>query len=338
MAAWDWNIPNDQIIWNDQFYLMAGLEPDNEAKSSEFYFSVIHPDDLPVVKRELANAINKTDAYRAVFRIKRADSGKISWMRAFGRIVARANGKATRMVGVMYDITESKVAEQQKDEFIGIASHELRTPVTSIKVYAEALQEKFEILKDADSAELMRKLNVQVDRLEDLIKDLLDTTRIAEGGLSFELEDFDLNEVIKEEVEDVQRLTQKHKIVLQLSELPQIKADRERIMQVLTNLLSNAVKYSPKGGDILVGSAKENGFVKVSVRDRGMGISKAWQGRIFDRFFRVNNPMLQIYSGMGLGLYISAGIVQRHGGMITVDSEEGKGAIFSFTLPVGNGQ
>lgn len=334
MAAWDWDIIHDKTIWNDQHYLVLGIEPDMEPKTSAFFIKFIHPDDLPVVKNALANAVDRSDIYRAEFRIKRADNGKISWMRSYGRVVEKNNGNSTRMVGVMYDITENKLIEQQKDEFIGIASHELKTPVTSIKVFTEILLEQFEKTGDEQSVELMKKLNNQVDRLTELISDLLDTTKIADGRMVFKRERLDINELIREMIEDISRTTEKHNFLLQLQKIPIVTADHERIGQVLMNLLTNAVKYSPEGGDIKVISEKMPGFIKVTVVDNGIGISTELKSRIFERFYRINNPAMQTYPGMGLGLYISAGIINRHGGNITVESEEGKGSAFSFTLPL----
>jgi signal transduction histidine kinase len=144
----------------------------------------------------------------------------------------------------------------------------------------------------------------------------------------------DLNKLITEISEDVQRTTQRHNIVLELRNIPLVSADRERIGQVVTNLLTNAVKYSPEGGDIHVYSAKEDHHVKVTVIDKGIGISSDSQARIFERFYRTTNPAMSTYPGMGLGLYISAGIIHRHGGHVSVESKEGKGSVFSFKLPL----
>ncbi|WP_205514611.1 CheR family methyltransferase [Longitalea arenae] len=240
--------------------------------------------------------------------------------------------------GVEYiiDITGQKQLEQQKEGFIAIASHELKTPVTSIKVYGEVLQEKLEQNGDKENFELIKKLNTQVDRLHNLIVDLLDTTNIVEGGLQLNMHRFDINELIVEQVEEMKRISANHVFKMKLDKLPLIKADRERIGQVLTNLLSNAVKYSPKASEItIVSNAIKNG-IQVSVQDKGIGIPKNMISNIFDRFYRIVNPQIETYPGMGLGLYISAGIIERHGGTITVESTEGQGSTFYFTLPAGN--
>lgn len=237
-------------------------------------------------------------------------------------------------VAVILDITERKTLEHQKEDFIGIASHELKTPVTSIKAYAEVLQEIFQEAGDEKSANMMQKLDAQVDRLTELLHALLDTTRIGKEKLPLQLEQLDLNQVIREQVEDLRGISKKHRIQTHLSNLPLIKADREHIGQVLSNLITNALKYSPDGGDVVVTSSTTNESIQIRVQDFGIGIPPNMKHRIFDRFFRISHPKVKAFPGMGLGLYITAGIVHLHGGTINVDSKEGQGSIFTVTLPV----
>lgn len=249
-------------------------------------------------------------------------------------IVNKMNEGKKGYVKIARDTTASKLIEQQKDEFIGVASHELKTPVTSIKGYVEVLQEIFSDNSDKQTAGLMTKLNVQVDRLAKLITDLLDTTRLSEGHLLFDKEDIDVNALIEECKESFQGITGNHKIVLKLQNVPRLRGDRERIQQVLTNLISNAIKYSPKGGDIVVSSDSKNNSLIIAVEDNGIGISDDSQKMLFQRFYRSTNPMISTFPGLGLGLYITSEIVKRHGGSITVESKEGKGSKFIVTLPL----
>jgi signal transduction histidine kinase len=173
-----------------------------------------------------------------------------------------------------------------------------------------------------------------VNRLNQLVNDLLDTSRISSGKMVIYPQQFNINVLITEKIEDLRQLSQKHVFATKSTEPINIVADRERIGQVLINLLSNAVKYSPGGGEILITSEKIDDNVRVSVKDGGIGISKDILNKVFDRFFRAGGAVMNTYPGMGLGLFISAEIIHRHGGTISVDSEEGKGAIFYFTLPV----
>ncbi|HET9824418.1 MAG TPA: CheR family methyltransferase, partial [Chitinophagaceae bacterium] len=176
------------------------------------------------------------------------------------------------VVANYHDITDRKILEQQKDEFIGIASHELKTPVTSIKAYTQILQDVFEQAQDKNSAGMLEKMNSQVDRLTGLIVDLLDFTRIEGGRLKFREEDFELNELITEIAEEMQISARNHTIEMKLGRPAQMHGDRERIGQVLTNLLSNAIKYSPNGKRIIITSKVEEGKVTISVQDFGIGI------------------------------------------------------------------
>lgn len=334
MAAWDWNLENDVMEWNDQHYYLLGLQPSNMTKTSAFFLKFIHPDDLLRVTDELKQAVEQTDLYSTEFRVLREDC-QVRWMNGYGRVVDKKAGRANRMVGVMLDITHRKMLEQQKEDFIGIASHELKTPVTSIKAYAEMLLDIIIEAGDPAPVGLMKKMNIQLDRLASLINTLLDTTRISQWELPLYKERFSLSKLILERVADLQPIvTSNHTFIFNLSQNAIIQADQERIGQVLTNLVSNAVKYSPKGGEVRIGYQARQDITIVSVQDHGVGIPPEMHERVFERFFRVPDVKLRNYPGMGLGLYITADIVHRHGGKIWVESEPGKGSTFYFTLPL----
>jgi len=243
-------------------------------------------------------------------------------------------------IDLQRDATEHARAEQRakeqlrlRDEFIGNAAHELKTPLTSIHAYGQLLEEEFKGRGDQGSARLMRRLNSQVARLYGLVADLVDTTRIAAGQLLLKKERFDLGELIREQAEELQLITDKHSMVLELNPLPSVLADRERIAQVITNLVSNAIKYSPEASDIIISADSIAGGVEVTIKDHGMGIPSEAAEKIFDRFFRVDDPVVRTSPGMGIGLYICAAIIHAHGGSISVQSTPGEGSVFSFVLP-----
>ena len=240
----------------------------------------------------------------------------------------------TGIVAISMDITERRQLEQLKDEFLGVASHELKTPVTSIKGYTQLLERRFRNDGDERSAALLQKMNVQLQKLTLLIEDLLDVTRIESGKLLFRYSSFDYNELMNEIVEETQRTTTKHTIIRKLSSTVTLSADRDRIGQVLSNLLTNAIKYSPRSETIIVKTVCTDDAIITSVRDFGIGISPEKQQHIFERFYRVEGETRATYPGLGLGLYISAEFVKRHNGSIWVESEEGKGTTFSFSLPL----
>jgi PAS domain S-box-containing protein len=239
----------------------------------------------------------------------------------------------TGYVKIARDVTEQKLLEQQREDFISIASHELRTPVTSIKAYTELLQESCDTGDYASGAELLKKLNVQVDRFIEMIHSLLDTTRITEGQLFLSPEEVDLNQLIANKIEDLQFTTANHHLKFFKDGSTFIKADKKRIEEVLTNLISNAIKYSPNGGDIIITAEKKQDSVEVSIKDNGIGIAEHEQAKLFGRFFRVKNPQIETYPGMGLGLYIASAIIKQHNGKMWVTSKLHEGSAFHFTLP-----
>lgn len=332
MGAWDWNVPNDTLKYNEQFYKLLGADGPATEKPAKFFLQFIHPDDLPRVNMEWTKGL-ATGIFQSEFRIIQGDNHKVKWINCYGRAVAKEGVHVTRIVGVIYDITGRKKMEQQKDDFIGIASHELRTPLTSIKVYAELLADMFEEKHDTTAVLYMQKLDNQVDRITGLVSSLLDTARISEGQLNLQQESFDMNELIERQIKELKHLSRAHELLFKPGKLKHVKADKERVAQVITNFLTNAIKYSPKGGKVIIASEEIADGVRVSVKDSGMGIPDELQEKIFDRFFRINNPAVQTFPGMGIGLYIAQNIIQRHKGRIGVESKTGKGSEFYFFLP-----
>jgi PAS domain S-box-containing protein len=317
------------VYFNQRWYEYTGLSFDQSVSD---WKAALHPDEAQAIIRQWQEALAGQTAFNAEYRLRRAD-GAFRWHIVRNAPLLGDKGQLRGWFGSATDIHELKALQQQKEDFIGIASHELKTPVTSLRVYTEMLQEKFEAAGNREYAAFMEKMNVQVDRLTDLIRDLLDTTRITDGQLALNMEPFDLNDLINERVEEIQRLSARHQLQFSPDGAGVIIADRERISQVLTNLLSNAVKYSPQGGNVVISTGSTPYAVTVTVADRGIGIPEQAQGHVFDRFYRVHSAQTQTYPGLGLGLYISSEIIRRHGGKIAVESREGEGATFRFSIP-----
>jgi len=250
----------------------------------------------------------------------------------FTNRIALALENARLYEEVKKDIEERIEIDRRKDEFISIASHELKTPVTSLKAYTQILQSTFDEDKNEKASAMLGKMDKQIDKLTSLIVDLLDVTKIDKGEMVFDFEKFDINELITEIAEEMQRTTQKHKIKLELNDCKKIKGDRNRIGQVIVNFISNAIKYSPGKNKIIVSSKCDDKNVTISVRDFGIGIPKAEHTNIFKRFYRVLGNYT--FPGLGLGLYISSEIIKRHKGEISFQSKEGKGSTFYFQIPL----
>ncbi len=237
-------------------------------------------------------------------------------------------------LGFALDITERKELDKRKDEFISVASHELKTPVTSLKGFLNLLQRSLAIQGDEKALHYLTRMNAQVNKLTNLINDLLDLSKMHTGKLAYREERFDMDALVQEIVENVQETTQTHQLLLEGQTQAEVSGDRDRIGQVLINLLNNAIKYSPQADTVQVRISRDQNNILVSVQDFGVGIAKEHQQRIFERFYQVTDHKEKTYPGLGIGLYISLDIVKRHGGQVWVESQQGKGSTFYFTLPV----
>ncbi|MBG6233903.1 PAS domain S-box-containing protein [Pedobacter sp. CAN_A7] len=223
-----------------------------------------------------------------------------------------------------------KVLSAKKDEFIALASHELKTPITSIKGY---LQISARTEKDELGRKFIGKALAQVDKLDSLVTDLLDSSKIVAGKIQFNLAHFDLYTLLLDVIDTFKYANKTHEIIVMDSQCDyMVFADQQRIEQVLINLLSNAVKYSPKADKVYVSTTSAQGSVTISIRDEGMGISETQKHLIFTRFYRADGP--SNISGLGLGLYLTKEIIERHHGSIHVKSVLGKGSNFYFSLPL----
>jgi len=334
LGSYELDLETGMMFCTPQCKANYGLDKDAVFNFPDL-LSAMLPEYRDSVQKKVNEAIKNRTVYNAEYRVTWPD-GSIHWINASGKARFNDRGKATQMVGVTFDISEQKLLQQQKDEFIGIASHELKTPVTSIKAYTQVLERMLTKKGDTLEASMISKMDAQLNRLTSLIADLLDVTKINSGRLQFNYIVFDFNALIKEVAEDLQRTTKKHTLIEQLQETGQVYADRERISQVLVNLITNAIKYSPHTENIILKSWIENDEVVVSVQDFGIGISKEKQSRVFEQFYRVSGAKQHTFPGLGLGLYISSEIIKREGGRIWVDSEEGIGSTFCFALPVKN--
>lgn len=228
--------------------------------------------------------------------------------------------------------SDAQKAITLRDEFMGIVSHELKTPVTSVKAFTQVLQKRFTQAGDTRSAVLLGKMDEQINRLTALISDLLDITKIQGGKLQFNENLFYFDALVIEIVEEIQRTTSRHRIEIVGVSKCTVYGDKDRIGQVLTNMLTNAIKYSPYADLIIVRTMIDKENVILSVQDFGVGIPKERQQQVFERFYRVDGN--ETVPGLGLGLYISAEIIKRQGGKIWVESEQGRGSLVSFSLPI----
>ncbi len=224
--------------------------------------------------------------------------------------------------------------EARRNEFTSMVVHELKTPLSSLKGYSQLLGKRYERAGDDQGIYLATRMDQQVNKLTGLIDELLDVTRLEGGKLPLRESTFAFDALVEEVVADIQLTAEQHSILREGWTHATIRADRERIGQVLTNLLTNAIKYAPDSKIILVKLAGDTQSVTACVQDSGPGIPKAIQSRIFEPFYRIERPDQSFTQGLGLGLAIATGLIERHHGRIWVESEEGAGTTFCFTLPL----
>jgi signal transduction histidine kinase len=205
-----------------------------------------------------------------------------------------------------------------------------------MKLYVESLLSKVKQTDDEQMTRVITRVMYQTEKLQDLVSDLLDVSKIQTGRLTFNREVFVINELIEETVQELQVSCPVHKLTFDSKKKIKVYADKFRVYQVLTNLITNAVKYSPDGGKIAVKISTEGKKITVSVTDKGIGIPKHQQKKIFEKLYQVTEPKEKTFPGLGMGLYISKEIVKRHKGNIWVESGKNKGSTFSFTLPAAS--
>jgi signal transduction histidine kinase len=224
-------------------------------------------------------------------------------------------------------------AEAKKDEFFNMVSHEFKTPLTNIKAINQLLEQKTD--RTDKIYPFIVNANNNIKRLEKLIEDLLDVTKINSGQIDLNIAAFHFADALTNSIVNVQMTAHQHEIILENSADLLYTGDQFRIEQVLINLLNNAIKYSPKADKVLVKAKVDSGQIVVCVEDFGIGIAKADIDQLFDRFYRVSKTAMN-YQGVGLGLYIASEIVKKHKGAFSIESEPGKGSSFCFRLPLAS--
>ncbi|TCD00205.1 ATP-binding protein [Pedobacter psychroterrae] len=327
IGTFDYNYLTNTMVTSDRFNAIFGVQ---EFSSRDEYLKVFHPDDIHL-SAEAHERARQTGKMLYEARLIHPD-GSIHWMRVQANVYYDEKQNPVRLLGTILDITEFKRLQQQKDDFISIASHELKTPITALKASLQLLDR----MKDKPASSMLPRLieqsNRSMGKISELVEDLLNVSRMNEGQIKLTKKRFVLSHTLNECCSHV-RIGGKHELVFQGDADLEVVADEHRIDQVIVNLVNNAVKYAPNSKQIYLIVENLGDMVRVSVKDTGMGISAEKLPHLFNRYYRVDDSGYQV-SGLGLGLYISADIIERHGGEIGVDSEEGKGSTFWFTLPL----
>lgn len=299
------------------------------------WLQIVHPDDREGNMKQWMHAIETGEPFLFEHRFRRHD-GEYRWQ--LSRAIPQKNetGNIQMWVGTSTDIDEIKKHDQQKDDFIKVASHELKTPVTTIKGYVQLLMKMNSSGQDNFLTKSLATIDRQIYKLTKLITDLLDLTKIETGSLQLNKEEFYIAGVVREIAEELETTSQTHSITVHEHANPVIYADRDRISQVFINLFTNAIKYSPAANNIIVEISLLEDNVLISVKDFGIGISQEDSLRIFERFYRAAGKDEKTFPGFGIGLFIVNEIIGLHHGKIWLHSEKNKGSVFYVSLPLNN--
>jgi len=320
---------SNAIYFNKAWTVLTGRSMESLLEFG--WADLIHPEDRDRYVDIYLTAFKAQAAFTGEFRIL-DHTGDYRWLLAKAPPRFHTDGSFAGYISSCVDITELKKDEQRKNDFIGMVSHELKTPLTAINGFVQVLQMKAEHTKDSFASTALNKAYNQIKKMTNMINGFLDVTRLESGKILIFKNLFQLDELLKEMIEEIDVIQSTHHISLQVEESITINADRDKISSVINNLLSNAVKYSPAGKNIEISCKTLNGFAQVSIKDQGIGIDHQEIEKLFGRYYRaVDN---HTFSGFGIGLYLSAEIINQHHGKIWAESEIGKGSTFYFSLPL----
>ncbi|AZA56624.1 PAS domain-containing sensor histidine kinase [Chryseobacterium shandongense] len=330
--VWTCDSKGEITYMNDSWYKYTG-STENENQTS-LIKKMLRSETTEKINKAWEECIRTNTPFVMEYELEDpGQKGNYRWF--LGRAVPNfsENGELKQWTGTFTDIDEFKQLETQKDNFLGIASHELKTPLTSLKLYTQYIKTNLEKAGDPKNANVAKRMDYQIDLLTGLINELLDVTKIQKGQMQLNESVFDFDKLVDEVVEE-QQMTSRHKLfVSKSSVIGEVFADRHRIAQVMANLISNAIKYSPNADEVHISTSVYENQAQFNVRDFGIGIPEDKQSKVFEQYYRISGSKDYTFSGLGLGLYISSEIIKRTGGEIFVSSSEGEGSDFCFRIP-----
>lgn len=340
IGVWELDVIGQSVQWDDQMLALFNIRRKDFNGSSTAWEERLHPEDRARAVDEIAAALYKGTPLDTTYRIVWPNK-EVHWIRAFGSVERDEKGKPVKIIGVNWDVTREKEIDQAKTEFVSLASHQLRTPLTSIKWYSEMLMNGDAGKLTAPQKTFVQEVFEGSQRMALLVNALLNVARIEAGTFSVAPEMVSIQDtiatVLKENGPTIQ--VQQQKIKQQIdTKAPPVSVDRQLMYIVVQNLITNAIKYTPAKGAISVGYERRGRSLIFTVADTGYGIPKASQKNIFQKLYRADNVRSKVTDGTGLGLYIVKSILDHTGGSIGFTSEENHGTTFTVTLPVGGMQ
>ena len=330
-------LPSGEVIYFNKHWLeYSGM---NFEDLRDFgYFQMMHPDEIEPFQAGLVKAAQSGIPFESEMRFKDL-SGNYRWHLNIASPVMDDDGKIIMWVGSTTDIQKLKDEEEKKSDFIGMVSHELKTPITSLKAYLQIMALKARKADDNMIENTIEKSLTQIKKMTSMIDGFMSVSRLENSKIIIEPSTFKIFDLISEVKEDFISTINSHPITFSNEDDgKQITADRNRIEQVIKNLIGNAVKYSPRGTAIECTYVVSDQKVTFSIKDNGAGIADEDQNKIFERYYRVENNISKTTAGFGIGLYFCSEIIKLHKGSIWVESEVGMGSNFCFSLPINFNQ
>jgi signal transduction histidine kinase len=333
LGSWEWDIQRDTISWSDQLYRMFGIRA-GRTITYKAYIERLHPDDRKLMTKTIERSLKTGRPYQVTHRV--VIGNKIRTIRGEGRVVKNASGEPVKIIGTAQDVTAEQELEQAKSDFVSIASHQLRTPATEVKMLLA-------LLKDGYAGKLTRKQYKLIEtayhtneRQIKVANDLLGIARIDAGRIKLHKKPLELGQWLSTIAQNIQPMLEEKNqefIFKPLKKSVTIKADAERLRLAVENLIDNASKYTPEGGTVTLQYAVSDSHAVISVRDTGIGIAKSDQKDVFDIYTRIDSALSTQVGGSGLGLYLVKKLVDLHHGKVTVSSRPKAGSTFRIHLP-----
>ncbi len=338
LGLWEQNLDTGETVWSDEMYLLYGLKKNSVKNIVSVWQKYIHPDDVARRQVIIDEVMQSKKNAQYDFRIIRAD-GQVRDLRAFLTFVSKTAGSKGGLVGICWDITKEKEVDRQKTEFVSLASHQLRTPLTAIKLFSEMLASKDVGKLNATQKDYVESVQESTKRMITLVNDLLNVSRLETGRLKITPVPTDFVALIKDAIKEVEPWAKAKNCAIifksPTSEFDKVSLDQALMREVITNFLSNAIRYAGKvKPKVVVKLEKNKKELVLGVEDNGIGIPKEVQPRIFQKFFRADNAIKQVADGSGLGLYVVKMIMESGGGRVWFASEGGKGTIFYAAIPL----
>lgn len=335
LGSWEWDVVQDRTTWSDELYTIFGVQRGKQNGTYESYLARVHPDDRKAMSTTIGRALRTHQPFRFEHRIVRPDK-TFRFIHGEGKVVTDKRGKVQTLYGIMQDITDERALEIAKGDFVSLASHQLRTPASGVRMLLAMLRDGYSGPLRSDQKQTVEQAYDANERLLRIADDLLNVAKLESGRIVLHPREVDLRTWLETLCVQQKMLAQQERLKL-VVDLPEKavpwQVDPARLSMAIDNLLSNARKYTPPRGTITVSLRVGTRFCRIEVGDTGAGMTKAEIGNLFGKFTRLDNAASKGTDGTGLGLYLAKSIVDLHGGSIHVQSKPGKGSTFTVRLP-----